>query len=47
MRRAYPTMKYAHIMFLDVACPSTYHEFEGPEAIPYDTEGTSIAPALP
>ncbi|KAF9241324.1 dienelactone hydrolase [Melanogaster broomeanus] len=23
-----------------VACPSTYHEFEGPEAIPYDTEGT-------
>ncbi|KAG2159911.1 dienelactone hydrolase [Suillus bovinus] len=22
-----------------VACPSTYHEFEGPEAIPYDTEG--------
>ncbi|PPQ64443.1 hypothetical protein CVT26_002150 [Gymnopilus dilepis] len=23
-----------------VACPSVYHEFEGPEAIPYDTEGT-------
>ncbi|EMD41825.1 dienelactone hydrolase [Gelatoporia subvermispora B] len=23
-----------------VACPSTYHEFEGPDAIPYDTEGT-------
>ncbi|KAI0094653.1 dienelactone hydrolase [Irpex rosettiformis] len=23
-----------------VACPSCYHEFEGPEAIPYDTEGT-------
>ncbi|KIK82927.1 hypothetical protein PAXRUDRAFT_832118 [Paxillus rubicundulus Ve08.2h10] len=23
-----------------VACPSIYHEFEGPEAIPYDTEGT-------
>jgi len=23
-----------------VACPSSYHEFEGPEAIPYDTEGT-------
>ncbi|KAF9654367.1 dienelactone hydrolase [Thelephora ganbajun] len=23
-----------------VACPSTYHEFEGPEPIPYDTEGT-------
>ncbi|KAK7064183.1 dienelactone hydrolase [Favolaschia claudopus] len=23
-----------------VACPSTYHEFEGPEAIPYDVEGT-------
>ncbi|EKM61010.1 uncharacterized protein PHACADRAFT_134073 [Phanerochaete carnosa HHB-10118-sp] len=22
------------------ACPSTYHEFEGPEPIPYDTEGT-------
>lgn len=24
---------------LDPACPSTYHEFEGPEPIPYDTEG--------
>ncbi|KAI0704846.1 dienelactone hydrolase [Cytidiella melzeri] len=23
-----------------VACPSSYHEFEGPEAIPYDNEGT-------
>ncbi|TFY71938.1 hypothetical protein EVG20_g1065 [Dentipellis fragilis] len=23
-----------------VACPSVYHEFQGPEAIPYDTEGT-------
>ncbi|CAL1695932.1 unnamed protein product [Somion occarium] len=23
-----------------VACPSTYHEFEGPEALPYDAEGT-------
>lgn len=23
-----------------VACPSSYHEFEGPESIPYDTEGT-------
>ncbi|ESK87898.1 dienelactone hydrolase family protein [Moniliophthora roreri MCA 2997] len=23
-----------------VACPSSYHEFEGPEPIPYDTEGT-------
>ncbi|TEB34992.1 dienelactone hydrolase [Coprinellus micaceus] len=23
-----------------VACPSVYHEFEGPEAIPYDNEGT-------
>ncbi|KLO14430.1 dienelactone hydrolase [Schizopora paradoxa] len=23
-----------------VACPSIYHEFEGPEALPYDTEGT-------
>ncbi|KIK06946.1 hypothetical protein K443DRAFT_673837 [Laccaria amethystina LaAM-08-1] len=23
-----------------VACPSVYHEFEGPEAIPYDVEGT-------
>jgi len=23
-----------------VACPSTYHEFEGPEPIPYDTQGT-------
>ncbi|KAF8528141.1 dienelactone hydrolase [Hysterangium stoloniferum] len=23
-----------------VACPSSFHEFEGPEAIPYDTAGT-------
>ncbi|KAF8591881.1 dienelactone hydrolase [Ramaria rubella] len=23
-----------------VACPSSFHEFEGPEAIAYDTEGT-------
>ncbi|THV04895.1 dienelactone hydrolase [Dendrothele bispora CBS 962.96] len=23
-----------------VACPSSFHEFEGPEAIPYDVEGT-------
>ncbi|EPQ60774.1 dienelactone hydrolase [Gloeophyllum trabeum ATCC 11539] len=23
-----------------VACPSIYHEFQGPEAIPYDAEGT-------
>ncbi|KAG1755239.1 dienelactone hydrolase [Suillus paluster] len=23
-----------------VACPSSYHEFQGPEAIPYDNEGT-------
>lgn len=23
------------------ACPSTYHEFESPEPIPYDTEGKS------
>ncbi|KAI0801313.1 dienelactone hydrolase [Fomes fomentarius] len=23
-----------------VACPSTYHEFEGPEPLPYDVEGT-------
>ncbi|KNZ71403.1 Putative carboxymethylenebutenolidase [Termitomyces sp. J132] len=23
-----------------VACPSIYHEFEGPEPIPYDAEGT-------
>jgi carboxymethylenebutenolidase len=22
-----------------LACPSIYHEFEGPEAIPYDVEG--------
>ena len=27
---------------IDAACPSTYHEFEGPEAIPYDTEGKPI-----
>jgi len=25
---------------LHVACPSSFHEFEGPEAIPYDVEGT-------
>ena len=24
-----------------VALPSSFHEFEGPEAIPYDTEGTN------
>ena len=24
---------------LSSACPSVYHEFEGPEPIPYDTEG--------
>jgi len=23
-----------------VACPSSFHEFQGPDAIPYDTEGT-------
>lgn len=23
-----------------VAMPSSFHEFEGPEAIPYDVEGT-------
>ncbi|TRM66175.1 dienelactone hydrolase [Schizophyllum amplum] len=23
-----------------VACPSSYHEFQGPDAIPYDEEGT-------
>lgn len=23
-----------------VALPSSFHEFEGPEAIPYDNEGT-------
>lgn len=23
-----------------VACPSSFHEFQGPEAIPYDVEGT-------
>lgn len=22
-----------------LACPSSFHEFEGPEPIPYDTEG--------
>ena len=24
---------------ISLACPSIYHEFEGPEAIPYDAEG--------
>jgi hypothetical protein len=28
------------------ACPSIYHEFEGPEAIPYDVEGNWY-PLLP
>lgn len=27
---------------LSSACPSVYHEFEGPEPIPYDTEGSFI-----
>jgi carboxymethylenebutenolidase len=31
---------------LGSACPSTYHEFEGPEPIPYDTEGKSAASPL-
>jgi len=26
-----------------VACPSSFHEFEGPDPIPYDTEGTPLA----
>ncbi|KAH9937646.1 dienelactone hydrolase [Fomitopsis serialis] len=30
-----------------VACPSSYHEFQGPEAIPYDTEGADLAIAYP
>ena len=32
-------------MFVDAcpACPSTYHEFEGPEPIPYDVEGKDIS----
>ena len=25
--------------YFQLACPSVYHEFEGPEPIPYDTEG--------
>ncbi|KAH6917336.1 dienelactone hydrolase [Coprinopsis sp. MPI-PUGE-AT-0042] len=29
-----------------VACPSIYHEFEGPEALSYDTEGTDRGNAL-
>lgn len=24
-----------------LACPSVYHEFEGPDPIPYDTEGNT------
>ena len=31
---------------LGSACPSTYHEFEGPEPIPYDTEGKPITRCL-
>ena len=26
-----------------VACPSSFHEFEGPDPIPYDAEGTCLA----
>ncbi|TFY69737.1 hypothetical protein EVJ58_g244 [Rhodofomes roseus] len=29
-----------------VACPSSFHEFDGPEPIPYDTEGTQCTSAL-
>lgn len=28
----------AHVVPI-AACPSSFHEFEGPEAIPYDVEG--------
>lgn len=30
-----------------VACPSSFHEFEGPDPIPYDTEGTPLAYVCP
>jgi carboxymethylenebutenolidase len=30
-----------------VACPSSFHEFEGPDPIPYDTEGTPPANISP
>jgi hypothetical protein len=30
------------LTILSSACPSVYHEFEGPEPIPYDTEGYFI-----
>lgn len=29
-----------------VACPSSFHEFEGPEPIPYDAEGSAAKPLL-
>ncbi|KAJ7169932.1 dienelactone hydrolase [Mycena filopes] len=31
---------HGRVLYLYLSCPSTYHEFEGPEAIPYDVEGT-------
>ena len=29
-----------------MACPSSFHEFEGPEPIPYDVEGRFISASL-
>lgn len=31
---------WLYAYYIPIACPSSYHEFEGPEAIPYDDEGT-------
>jgi hypothetical protein len=28
------------------ACPSSFHEFEGPDPIPYDVEGVWVSLAL-
>jgi dienelactone hydrolase len=30
-----------------VACPSSFHEFEGPDPIPYDTEGAHLTHVPP
>ena len=28
---------------IDLACPSSFHEFEGPDPIPYDVEGVRVS----
>ena len=31
---------------IDSACPSSFHEFERPDPIPYDVEGVRVSLAL-